>query len=305
MSEPTSPPQLEGVWVPIVTPFVDSPGREVDHAALGRLARHLKRQGVSGLVVGGTTGEAAALAPHERLDCWRTVAQHAPELPLMLGTGGGGLADAMEDMRLLRQTRLLQGLRLDALLLAAPAYVRPSQQGLLDWFLALADAAPAPLVIYDIPYRTGSTLTRETLLSLAQHPNIMGVKDCGGDLSKTLALLQHGGLQVMAGEDLQVLAHLAHGGKGCISACAHLYPQHWVRMVQCMRNNQLDEARALWHELVPLIETAFMEPNPGPLKAALALQGFGGACLRAPMTVASPAVTSRWKSVNWLESMES
>jgi 4-hydroxy-tetrahydrodipicolinate synthase len=300
MSEPSTPPQLEGVWVPIITPFADHPGREVDHAALGRLAKHLQRQGVSGLVVGGTTGEAAALTPQERLDCWHTVAQHAPALPLMLGTGGASLADALEDMHLIRQYQLTQRVRLDALLLAAPSYVRPSQQGLRDWFLVLADAAPAPVVMYDIPYRTGSTLARETLLSLADHPNIIGIKDCGGDLAKTLALLHDGRLQVLAGEDLQVLAHLAHGGKACISASAHLHPQRWVRMVQCMRSNHLDEAQALWRELVPLIETAFSEPNPGPLKAALAIQGFGSSCVRAPMMDASPAVFSRWKCVDWM-----
>jgi len=303
MSEPSTPPQLEGVWVPIITPFVDNPGREVDHAALGRLAEHLQRQGVSGVVVGGTTGEVASLTPQERLDCWHTVAQHAPGLPLMLGTGGACLADAMEDMHRLRQVQLAQGLRLDALLLSAPPYVRPSQQGLRDWFLVLADAAPAPVVIYDIPYRTGSTLSRETLLSLAQHPNIIGIKDCGGDLAKTLALLHDGRLRILAGEDLQVLAHLAHGGTGCISASAHLHAQRWVRMVQCMRSTQLDEAQALWRELVPLIETAFSEPNPGPLKAALSIQGFGSSCVRAPMTAASPAVFSRWESMEWMGSI--
>jgi 4-hydroxy-tetrahydrodipicolinate synthase len=244
------------------------------------------------MVVGGTTAEVAALNADERLACWRTVAAYAPGVPLMLGTGGTSLTEALQDMAWLKhQTHALP---LHSVLLAAPAYIRPSAQGLLDWFYTLADAAPAPVVVYDIPYRTGSVLTRDTLLQLAKHGNIIGIKDCGGDLGKTLALLHDGRLQVMAGEDLQVLSHLAHGAAGCISACAHLHPQRWVDLYQHMRQGELQQAQAVWCALVPLVELAFSEPNPAPIKAALSVQGFGNGLLRSPMTMASPELKARW-----------
>jgi 4-hydroxy-tetrahydrodipicolinate synthase len=300
MPMPTTPtpPSLSGVWVPLITPFDNTDEQAVDHNSLNRLTAHLASQGVHGLVVGGTTAEAAALTPGERLACWRTVAHSAPGVPLMLGTGGASLAEALHDMAWLGQQRQDHGLPLHSVLLAAPAYIRPSAHGLLNWFHTLADAAPAPVVIYDIPYRTGSVLARDTLLQLADHPNIIGIKDCGGDAAKTLALLHDGRLHIMAGEDLQVMAHLAHGGAGCISASAHLFPERWVGLFKHMQHSHLPAAQALWRSLVPLIDNAFSEPNPGPIKAALAIQGWiDSDAVRSPMTVAGDAVKARWKAL--------
>jgi 4-hydroxy-tetrahydrodipicolinate synthase len=160
---------LAGVWVPIITPFLEQTDRPVDHAALGLLAKRLQAAAVHGLVVGGTTGEAFALSNAERLACWHTIASHAPHVPLMLGTGGASLSEALADMAWLADAQRTQGLPLHAVLLAAPAYVRPSVAGLEHWFCRLADAAPAPVVVYDIPYRTGAVLPRDLLLRLATH----------------------------------------------------------------------------------------------------------------------------------------
>lgn len=290
-------PSLAGVWVPIITPFIEQPHRPVDHASLGQLAKRFQEASVHGLVVGGTTGEAFALSAAERLACWKTIATHAPDLPLMVGAGGASLSDARDDMAWLAESRRTQGLPLQAVLLAAPAYIRPSVAGLEHWFTTLADTAPAPVVVYDIPYRTGVVLPRELLLRLAEHPRIVGVKDCGGDWAKTQALLHDGRLQWLAGEDMQVLALLAHGAVGCISASAHLWPERWVAFYTAMRNSQLAPARQCWQELLPVIETAFAEPNPAPIKAALALQGLCSAVVRAPLCAASDAVLARWKTL--------
>jgi 4-hydroxy-tetrahydrodipicolinate synthase len=298
MPTATNQPDLSGVWVPLITPFSDEAHRPVDLPSLGRLAAHLKSQGVHGLVMGSTTGEATALTADERLACWRTVAEHAPGLPLMIGCSGHSFADALADMDRLRQGMHQQGLPLHSVLLGAPPYVRPSTEGLCQWFESLADAAPAPLVVYDIPYRTASVLPREALLRLARHPRICGVKDCGGDSAKTLALLHDGRLQVLAGEDLHVMAHLAHGGMGCISACVQLYPERWVGLLAHMRRSELPAAQALWRSLVPLIENAFAEPNPGPIKAALQAQGWvDSAAVRSPLTAAGEGVRARWKAL--------
>ncbi|MDM0040632.1 4-hydroxy-tetrahydrodipicolinate synthase [Variovorax sp. J22G21] len=282
---PSPSTDLAGLWVPLVTPF--DADDAVDHDALAGLTRRLAAAGVTGTVVCGSTGEAAALDEHEQLAALATVAQAAPALPRIMGLSGYHLGQTLAWVqRLNRET-------LAALLVPAPHYIRPSQQGLIDWFTTIADASAAPLVLYDIPYRTGATLARETLLTLAAHPNIVAIKDCGGDPAKTRALIADGRLQVLAGEDAQLFGTVAEGGAGAIAASAHLRTEDFVRMVRWLREGKLDEARTLWQPLVPLIELLFAEPNPGPLKAALALEGLMGDTLRSPMTAATEPTRQR------------
>lgn len=287
---PPSALDLTGVWVPLITPFSEAVPHAVEHHALAALTRRLAQDGVRGLVVCGTTGEAASLSLDEQQACLFTVAEAAPELPRLMGLGGESMADALHRLRLFTADR---SCRPQAMLVAAPSYIRPSQAGLQRWFETLADASPVPLVLYDIPYRTGVTMARDTLLALATHPNIVGLKDCGGDLGKTLALLQQGSLQVLAGEDLAAFATVALGGVGTISAAAHLATPRWVAMVDALRAGSLHKARAHWLPLVPLIEALFTEPNPGPLKAALSHRGEVSNTLRPPMTTAGPELTTR------------
>jgi 4-hydroxy-tetrahydrodipicolinate synthase len=280
---------LAGLWVPLVTPFAHD--HAVDHAALARLVQRLEAAGVTGTVVCGSTGEAAALGKHEQLAVLATVAKAAPALPRIMGLSGCHLGQTLD------RVRQLNGEVLAALLVPAPHYIRPSQQGLIDWFSAIADASAAPLVLYDIPYRTGATLARETLLALAAHPNIVAIKDCGGDAAKTRALIADGRLQVLAGEDAQLFGTLTEGGCGAIAASAHLRTGDFVRIVRRLREGRIAEARALWQPLVPLVELLFSEPNPGPLKAALALDGSMSDALRPPMTAASAPVRLRLKAL--------
>lgn len=282
-SLPTSP-DFSGLWIPLVTPFRDG---AVDHAALSALSARLAGTGIAGFVVCGSTGEAAALDEDEQLAVLATVARAAPALPRIMGISGYHLG------KTLAWVRKLGALGLAGLLVPAPSYIRPSQAGLTAWFIAIAEASAVPLVIYDIPYRTGSEMARETLLGLAGHPRIRAIKDCGGDMAKTRALIADGRLQVLAGEDAQLFGTVAEGGAGAIAASAHLQTEHFVAVLRLLAEGKVIEARTRWQPLLPLIEGLFAEPNPGPLKAVLAAQGLLQDELRSPMTRASGALRDR------------
>jgi 4-hydroxy-tetrahydrodipicolinate synthase len=273
---PHSPgsPDFSGLWIPLVTPFQ---GGAVDHLALTRLAERLAPSGIAGFVVCGSTGEAAALDEAEQLAVLDTVERAAPSLPRIMGISGYHLGKTLAWVERLGQAGI------EGLLVPAPHYIRPSQEGLRTWFTAIANASAAPVVIYDIPYRTGSVLTQGTLLTLAAHPRIRAIKDCGGDMAKTRALIADGRLQVLAGEDAQMFDTVAAGGAGAIAACAHVQTSRFVNVLRLLAEDRLTQARSLWQPLVPLIETLFADANPGPLKALLAHEGWMCNELRPPM----------------------
>ncbi|CAB3670106.1 4-hydroxy-tetrahydrodipicolinate synthase [Achromobacter pestifer] len=275
---------FQGVWVPLVTPFS---GGAVDGGALRRLVRHYAAAGVDGLVVCGSTGEAASLDDAEQLAVLDAVLNEAGKLPVIMGLAGNHQGHVLQRLSAFG-TRPLAGI-----LAPAPYYVRAGQEGAAAYFRCLADASRFPLVLYDIPYRTGTTLDTATLLALAAHPNIGAIKDCGGSLAKTLALIADGQMNVLAGEDLQSLSTLCLGGTGMIAAAAHIRPDLFVAMHQAVRAQQLDLARKLFQALVPVIQLAFEEPNPGPLKAQLGRQGLLTEELRLPMPAASVALAAR------------
>ena len=268
----------------MITPFA---GDAVDHPALIRLVQHYAAAGVNGFVVCGSTGEAAALDKHEQLAVLDTVLAAAGALPVVMGLSGYHLGQTIAWVKELAQ-RPIAGL-----LVPPPHYIRPAQAGLVQWFTALADASGTPLVVYDIPYRTGCHITLETLLALAAHPNIQAIKDCGGDAGKTQALITDGRLQVLAGEDAQIFTTLALGGAGAISASAHVCTAQFVEVMQFLKDGKLQQARALWQPLLPVVHAAFGEPNPAVIKAALAQQGLIQDGLRLPMVAASAAATAR------------
>jgi 4-hydroxy-tetrahydrodipicolinate synthase len=277
-------PDFSGLWIPLVTPFRDG---AVDHSALAGLVERLALTGVAGFVVCGSTGEAAALDSDEQLAALDTVARAAPSMPRIMGISGYHLGKTLEWVRLLGDRGLA------GLLVPAPNYIRPSQAGLVDWFSAIADASAVPLLVYDIPYRTGSSILRETLLALAGHPGIRAIKDCGGDMAKTRALIADGRLQVLAGEDAQMFSTVAEGGSGAIAASAHLQTERFVSVLRLLREGRLADAREQWQPLLPLIEALFGDANPGPLKAVLANEGWMRDELRAPMTRASDELRGR------------
>ncbi len=285
MHPSSSTPDFSGLWIPLVTPFRKNGA--VDHAALAALVERLAASGIAGFVVCGSTGEAAALDSDEQLAVLATVAKAAPALPRIMGISGYHLGKTLDRVRRLNDCALA------GLLVPAPSYIRPSQAGLLSWFSAIAEVSTVPMLVYDIPYRTGAVIARETLLSLAADPRIRGIKDCGGDMAKTRALIADGRLQVLAGEDAQLFGTLAEGGVGAIAASAHLQTARFVQVVQLLREGRLAEARAQWQPLLPLIEALFAEPNPAPLKAVLANEEWMQDELRAPMTRAGGELRER------------
>lgn len=269
---------FSGLWIPLITPFRSG---AVDHPALGGLVRHLGKTGVAGFVACGSTGEAAALDHTEQLAVLDTILNACEGLPVVMGMSGYNLAQA------LTWVEALSPYPVAGLLVPAPHYIRPPQAGLLQWFGAIADASAAPLIIYDIPYRTGVTIERDTLLKLGSHPNIRAVKDCGGDAVKTHALIADGQFQVLAGEDLQIFSTVALGGAGAIAASAHVHTQQFAEVIRLLKTGSLARAQAAWMPLVPVIEAMFAEPNPASIKAALAREGWIANELREPMMKAS------------------
>ena len=237
------------------------------------------------------TETAAALDKAEQLAVLETVLDASQGLPVVMGLSGYHLGQTQEWVQTLAQYPLA------GLLVPAPHYIRPSQDGLLLWFRALADASAAPLVIYDIPYRTGATLATDTLLALAEHPRICAIKDCGGNAAKTQALIADGRLAVLAGEDAQMFTTLALGGHGAIAASAHWQAPRFVALMELLRAGDLPEARRVWQALLPWVEACFAEANPAPLKAVLAHAGWMRNELRAPMTAASAALEQRLQAL--------
>ena len=275
---------FQGIWVPVVTPFQDG---AIDFISLHRLVSHLLDKHVAGIMVCTTTGEAASLSRQEQLAMLDAMLQWVPTNRVVMGLAGYNQIELLHFQREILQ-RPVAGL-----LVPAPSYIRPSQAGLEAFFRTVADASSAPIILYDIPYRTGSTFEQATLLNIVAHERIVAIKDCGGNLGNTLALLASGNVTVLCGEDIQIFNALCLGATGAIAASAHVHTERFVALWQQVRDNQLSEARETFFQLLPLINTLFMEPNPAPVKAALALQGLISSELRAPMQRASDAVVTR------------
>lgn len=279
---------FQGIWVPVVTPFQDG---AIDFIGLRRLVSHLLEKHVAGIMVCTTTGEAAALSRQEQLAVLDAVLQLVPAQRVVMGLSGNNQIELLQFQKDILQ-RPVAGL-----LVPAPSYIRPSQAGLEAFFRTVADASSVPIILYDIPYRTGATFEQATLLNIVAHEHIVAIKDCGGNLANTLALLASGEVDVLCGEDLQIFNALCLGASGAIAASAHVHTEHFVALWQQVRDNQLVEARATFFKLLPLINTIFIEPNPAPVKAALALEGLINSELRAPMQAASEAVARRLQQV--------
>ena len=279
---------FQGIWVPLVTPFHNG---AIDFVGLRRLVSHLLEKGVDGLVVCGTTGEPAAMGKHEQLAVLDAVLEQVPAERVVMGLAGNNLTELLQF-----QSEILKR-PVAGLLVPAPYYIRPSQAGLEVFFRTVADASSVPLILYDIPYRTGVAFEQATLLNIVAHERIVAIKDCGGNFSNTLALLNSGLVDVLCGEDNQIFNALCLGAKGAIAASAHVHPELFVQLHRQIRDNQLAEGRATFFRLLPLINSLFLEPNPAPVKTALALQGLIGDELRAPMQCSSESMTARLKGV--------
>lgn len=274
-------PGLHGIWVALATPLREG-ALELERAQ--QLADAMIGAGVHGLVVAGTTGEAAMLTPAEQDALLRAVLEAAHgRCPVMLGLGAGDTASAV------RRAGQADKLGLAALLASPPAYVRPAQDGLLGHFGAIADATALPIMLYDIPARCGVSLEVTTVRTLAARPQFCAIKEASGELGRINSLLEQPGLSVLCGDDALLFAALCSGAHGAVSVAAQLRPDLYVQLYDLIRAQQLDQARALFRQLLPMIKLLFSEPNPAPLKAALAMQGLLSEELRLPMTPVTAA----------------
>ena len=263
---------LSGVWLPIVTPFHDG---AVDFVSYEKLIEHYLAAGISGIFPLGTTGESPTLDDEESealIEC--TLCTVAGRVPVFVGIGSNSTAKA------LKTVRRFELFDFAGIVSVCPYYNRPSQDGMREHFRQIAAATDRQIVIYNIPYRTGVNLTNDTLLELAERPNIVGVKDSSGNLAQSIELLRRrpAGFSVMTGEDNYYYTMLAHGSDGGILASAHLATAAFVSVYERMLANDHHGARRLWSDLETVVPLLFREANPMPIKYCLWRQGL----LRSP-----------------------
>ena len=277
--------RLQGLWLPLITPFRDG---ELDEASLRRLVRHYAAGPVDGFILAATSGEGMSLRADEleRLVTVtrRELAVSGRHLPIVLGLSGASTA------RLLDALDETATLPIDGYLIASPYYLRPSQRGLVQHFTALADHASWPIVLYNIPYRTGVSLTNETLLALALHPNIVGMNDCSADRAQSIEFLgrRPAGFRVLTGEDALYHEALADGADGAILLSAHLETEAFAAVQTLLRQGDRQGALACWKRISVLTRLLFAEPSPAPAKYWLARGGLiDSAEVRLPMVEVS------------------
>jgi len=266
---------FSGIWVPLVTPFTND--NAVDLTSLRALVRDLVGAGINGFVVCGTTGEPAALNADEKQSVLETVLSSCANARVAMGVSGITPTEVCD------QLQCWNGYPLTGILITPPYYVRPSQRGIIEFYTEIAKATSRPIIVYDIPYRTGVQIELATLRTLANIPGIRAIKDCGGDARKTQALIADQQLQVLAGDDHLVFTTLCQGGAGAITASAHLHPTLFVALFRAIADERWLHARKIHHALAPLINTLFAEPSPAPLKSVLAHLGRMSSKVRSPM----------------------
>ena len=274
---------FRGAAVALATPFRAG---EIDFEAFERLIDRQIAAGTGALVVCGTTGEPATISHEERewlIEC--ALRRAGGRVPVIVGVGGN------DTRAVIALTRQVKAAGADAALAVTPFYNKTTQAGLIAHFTAVADAADIPVILYNVPARTGVNLLPETAAALAEHPNICGVKEASGDVSQAAELVGLCGdkIALYAGNDDQALPLLSLGGQGVISVVANICPSLVSGLCECFFAGDIDSARAIQLRLLPLCKALFMEVNPIPLKAALAMLGLCGNELRLPLVPASEA----------------
>lgn len=268
-----------GAATAIVTPMTR--GGEVDYRAFGRLIDWQIDEGIDAIVAVGTTGEGPTLTDAEHREAVRfCVERVAGRVPVIAGTGSNDTAYAVS------LTQFACDVGADAMLLVTPYYNKATQGGLIKSFTAVAEASTKPCILYNVPSRTGCNLQPKTVAALAEHPNIVAIKEASGDISQVaqIAALCGDKLDIYSGNDDQIVPIMALGGKGVISVLSNLLPRQTSHLCRLMEQSALSEAAAVQLELLPLIDALFCEVNPIPVKAAMAAMGFGENCVRLPLT---------------------
>lgn len=286
--------QMDGVWLPLITPFLEGAVDLVSHA---RLCETYAGTGIRGIILLGTTGEAPTISTDERAALvHRTRDTLGTALPVLLGVSGNATSSVAE------ATAEVDQLDVDGYLVASPYYNRPPQDGIAAHFEQVCAATDRPVVLYNVPYRTGSNVSNDTVLQIAEAcPNLVAIKDSCGDLDQSLDLIRRapGSLAVLTGEDAQFFSIATAGGRGGVLAAAHIATTDFVRFHALMCDQQLDAARTLWFDdLAPLVPPLFDEPNPMPLKHVLWRAGLiESAECRLPLTQVSSATATQLDAI--------
>ena len=262
---------LQGVWLPLITPFHNG---ELDEVSLVQLARHYLKAPIDGLILAATTGEGMTLN-EEELDrlvkiTANEVTQNGKKLPIYLGLSGS------DTRKLIQKLAKTEHWPIDGYLIACPYYTRPSQDGLYQHFMALAQSIRRPIIIYNIPYRTGINLKNEQMLRLAELENIVGVKDCCADPQQSYHLISNcpDNFSVLTGEDALFFSALVHGASGGITASAHAAPELFADVFNKIKGGDHINALSGWKKLSALTELFFTEPSPSPIKFWLWREGL-------------------------------
>ncbi len=281
----------QGLWLPLITPFRD--GR-FDETSAQRLAAHYAAADIDGFILGATTGEGMTLDDDEIQRyveiCRREIAQAARPVKLFLGVSGSATR------KVLAALAHSASWSIDGYLITCPYYTRPSQLGLFRHFTALAEATGKPIMLYNIPYRTGVNLGNETMLRLAEHPNIVGVKDCSADAAQSFDLLRDrpATFSVLTGDDALFYTALTQGADGGILAAAHVVTAEFATVRRQLLNGSQRGALARWRKLVEVARLLFAEPSPAPIKHWLWRIGLiDSSEVRLPMTEVSDGLAAR------------
>lgn len=273
---------FKGMATALVTPMTSD---GVDYEALGRLIDFQLENGINALVSVGTTGESATLTPQERKQVISfTIDRVAGRVPVIAGTGTNNTAHAIDFSVSADQAGA------DALLVVTPYYNKATQKGLIAHFTDIADRVTKPIILYNVPSRTGCNLLPATVAELAKHPNIAAIKEASGNMSQVVDLVARCGedITVYSGEDGLTVPILSMGGMGTISVLSNVLPKEAVAMTDAFFAGRIQEAAQWQCKLLPLIDCLFSEVNPIPAKAALSAMGFGEEHLRLPLTPMEP-----------------
>jgi 4-hydroxy-tetrahydrodipicolinate synthase len=279
--------KLSGLWVPLITPFKDG---AVDYASYERLVDHYLGFGVDGLFPLGTTGEQPTLDEAEIEELVARTVARAGATPVFVGVGGNATHKVEKSLKRLERHRFA------GIVSVCPYYNRPSQDGLIEHFKAIAASTDRDILIYNIPYRTAVNLSNDSLLELAEVPNIVGAKDSSGSIAQSLDLLQRkpADFAVLTGEDALFFTMMANGAEGGILAASHLSTGRFVEVARAFARDDLAAARTAWAPLAPLVPLLFAEANPMPIKYCLWRQGLiASPECRLPLTRISDGLARR------------
>jgi len=270
---------FHGVLPAMVTPFDDD--ESIDHEKLRADAQRLEAAGVDGVVPVGSTGESATLSHDEHVEVVETVVDAVEDVPVIAGTGSNNTREALE----LSERAADAGA--DGLLLISPYYNKPEQQGLIEHYRAVADAVDLPQLVYNVPSRTGRNVEADTVVELASHENIAGLKAASGDLNQISEIIERTRdeeFTVVSGDDGLTVPMLSVGASGAVSVVANVEPERTCAMVGAALSGDFERARALHHELAPLTRALFTETNPIPVAEAMHIRGHAKPIVRSPLT---------------------